>query len=212
MAIAFGAISSVSTLQTPTSVSVSGSDTVGIVHVSDGTGVSNEITAVTWDGVSMTKIGEVQTPGARWQSVWWIVNPTSSATISFTGGSYWRSFNSYYTGAHQTAPIDSSNTGTSSASTFLSISTTVVVSGCWLIMVQADSTGGKTYSASNDISIMRANADAGGIASADSNGTVATGSRTATLTATGSTTHAGITFSLAPAPVVSTFIPKVIIF
>lgn len=203
MAIAFGDISAVSTSQTPTSVAVSGSDTLGIVYVA-GESASDQITAVTWNSVAMTKIAAVQVPTDRWTSVWYVVNPASSTTISFTGGTFWRSYSMYYTGAKQTGQPDSSNTGTSAASTAISVATTVVASDSWLVMMQKDATGGQTYSASNAISTMRQAADDGGIAIADSNGSVSTGSQTGTLTNATALVHGGIAFSIAPAAAVVT--------
>lgn len=200
MAIAFGAISAVSTSQTPTSVAVSGSDTLGIVYVAGDTSADN-ISAVTWNGVSMTKIGVAQTPGGdRFCSAWYVVNPASSTTISFTGGSFWRSYSFYYTGAKQSGQVDSSNTGTSSGSTAITIATTVVATDCWYVMCQKDGTGGATYSGSGVLSSMRANADAGGISIGDSNAVVGTGSQSGTLTAAGTSQHGAVAFSIAPAP------------
>lgn len=201
MAIAFGAISTVSTSQTPTSVAVSGSDTIGIVYVSNNT-PSAATTAVTWNGVSMTQIGSaLQIPGgSAYLTVWWVANPASSSTISFTGGTAWRSFSMYYTGAKQTGQPDSSNTGTSSSSNTISVSTTVVASNCWLWMCMRDNgSGGVSFTPSNDITTMRANADAGDLAIGDSNGTVATGSRTGTMTGSASVNNAAFVFSIAPA-------------
>jgi hypothetical protein len=195
-AVAFGNISTVSTGSSVTSISTSGSDVVGVVFVV-GDSAADNISGVTWNGVAMTKIAAVQTPGDRYLSAWCINNPASASTIAFTGGSFWRSFNAYYTGA-VCPPVDASATNTSSASTVISASPTVVNAGSWLIMFQKDSTGGKTYSASGDINTMRANTDAGGIAIADSNAATGSGSKTGTLTATGSTNHGGIAFSLAP--------------
>lgn len=199
MALAFGAISAVDTTQTPTSVAVSGSDTIGFVDVAGDIAADN-ISAVTWNGAPMTKIAAVQTSaGERWLSSWYIVNPASSATISFTGGSFWRSYSSYYTGAKQTGQVDSFNTGNSTASTAISVATTVVASNCWIRMFQKDGTGGATYSASGVLASMRANTDAGGLAIADSNATVGTGSQTGTLTAAGTSVHGAIIMSIAPA-------------
>lgn len=198
MALAFGGISAVSTSQTPTSVAVSGSDTYGFVYVVGDSGGDN-ISAVTWDGVAMTKVAAVQTPSDRYASLWRVANPASGAAIAFTGGSFWRSFSFYYTGAAQTGQPDSSNTGTSSGSTAISVASTVVASDCWLVMCQKDATGGATYTPSNALASMRANADAGGIAIADSNGAVSTGSQTGTLTGPGTGAHGGIVFSIAPA-------------
>lgn len=202
-AIAFGAISAVSTSQTPTSVAVSGADTIGLVYVVGDTAADN-ITAVTWNGVSMTKIAAVQTPTDRWISVWWIANPASATTISFTGGAFWRSYSSYYTGAKQTGQPDSSATNTNTASTGITAATTVVADNSWLVLFQKDKTGGITYTAANDIASMRANTDDGGIAIGDSNTTVATGSRTGGVTSGTSSDHGAIAFSIAPVAVAVT--------
>ncbi len=199
-AIAFGGISAVSTSQTPTSVSVSGSNTIGIVCVTGDTTTDN-VTAATWNGVSMTKIAAVQTPSDRWNSCWWVAAPASGTTISFTGGSFWRSYSFYYTGAAQTGQPDSSNTGTNTANTAISVASTVVASNSWFVMHQKDGTGGTTYTASNVLASVRANTDDGGIAIADSNGTVATGSQTGTLTSSATTNHGAIAFSIAPVAV-----------
>lgn len=145
----------------------------------------------------MTKIAAVQTPGDRYISAWCVTNPASASTIAFTGGGFWRSFNAYYTGA--TCPVDSQNTGQSSSATSISVTTNVVDAGSWVVMFQKDAAGGKTYAGSDVIGVMRANADAGGIAIGDSIGTTGSGSKTGTLTAAGNTNHGAIIFSLAPA-------------
>jgi hypothetical protein len=194
-AVGFGAISAVSTSQTPTSGAVSGSNTVGLVYVAGET-ASDQITAVTWNGVSMTKIAAVQVPSDRWISAWCINNPASATTISFTGGTFWRSFNSYYTGT--SCPVDSSGANTSSVATVISATTNIVASGSWAVMFQKDGAGGKTYTATAAVNTVRANADAGGLAIADSNAATSTGSNTGTMTATGTTGHGAIIFSLAP--------------
>lgn len=199
MAIAFGAISSVSTSQTPTSVAISGSSPVGFVCVVGDTSADN-ITAVTWGGVSMTKIAVTQPSGDRYISVWWIANPSSAATISFTGGSFWRSYSFYYTGAAQTGQADSSNSGTSSSSAAITVATTAVASNCWYVMCQKDGSGGQTYIGSGVLASTRKDADAGGIAIGDSNGIVGTGSQSGTFTqGSGTSNHGAVAFSIAPA-------------
>lgn len=200
MAIAFGAISAVDNAITQTSVAVSGSDTVGVVFVAGDDG-SDSITSVDWGGSAMTKVNSssVEVPTDRFLSVWVVANPASSATITFNDNAdnYWRACSAYYTGA--SVPVDSQNVGTSSASTSISVATTVVASNCWLIMFQKDGTGGQTYSASGSLASMRLNADAGGLAVGDSDGTVGTGSQTGTMTTGGSINHGAVAFSLAPA-------------
>lgn len=148
----------------------------------------------------MTKVNtaSVEVPGDRYISVWCVSNPASATTIAFNDNTdnYWRNFNAFYPGA--TCPEDSENGGTSSGSTVISVATTVVDAGSWLIMFQKDGTGGTTYSASGSLTTMRANTDDGGLAIADSNGAVGSGSKTGTLTTGGSINHGAIVFSLAP--------------
>lgn len=198
MPIAFGGISTVDNASSQTSVAVSGSDTIGFVAVA-GDDTTDNITAVTWNGVSMTKIAAVKVPSDRWLSVWWVANPASSSTIAFTGGSFWRACSFYYTGAKQTGQVDSSNTNTSTGVAAISVSTTVVATGCWYVMFQKDGVGGTTYTPSGVLASTRLDGDAGGLAVADSNGTVGTGAQSGTLTQTaGTASHGAIAFSIAP--------------
>jgi len=199
MAIAFGGISSVTNATPVTSVAVSGADTIGFVSVMGGVSETNSITAVTWGGVSMTEMTGVRTPGARYNSVWYVTNPGSAAAIAFTGGSYYRAFSFYVTGARQTTIPDSINTGTVSSNANISVSTTVVTDDSWLFMFKSDNAGGRTDTPSNDVSIARITSDAGGMAHLDSNGTVASGSRTATNQInTGVRNQGAVVFSIAP--------------
>lgn len=211
-ATAFGAItaptySTVDNAISRTSVAVSGSG-AGIVFVAGDDG-SDSINSVTWNGVAMTKINasSLEVPGDRFISAWCIQDPASSATIAFNDNTdnYWRNANAFYPGA--ACPEDSENGGTSSGVTSISVATTVVDADSWLIAFHKDGSGGKTYTPSNAVTTMHINADAGGLAIADSNGAVGSGSKTATLTAVGNANHAMIAFSLAPAsaPAASSF-------
>lgn len=199
-AVGFGAISAVDNAISRTSIAVTGSDTVGVVFVV-GDDASDSITSATWGGVAMTKINSssVETPGDRFLSAWCVSDPASEATIEFNDNTdnYWRNFNAYYTGA--VCPVDSQAVNTSTGVNAISVTTTVVDAGSWLVMFQKDGTGGATYSASGDVTTMRANADAGGLAIADSDGAVGSGSKTGTLDAGGTSNHGAIIFSLAPA-------------
>lgn len=199
MAIAFGGINSATTwttTQTLTSLPVSGINTVGIVLVIGDVGADN-ITAVTWGGVSMTKIAAVITAGDRYHSFWWIANPASSSTIAFTGASTWNAFNMYYTGCSQTGQPDSFNTNTNTGTT-LTASSTVVKSNCWLVMSESDSSGRAASGVSGDLTAIRGN-ETNGLVIADSGGIVGTGSQSGSITVTGtSVNQSGIIFSLAP--------------
>jgi hypothetical protein len=204
MALAYGSISSVGTTSTPTSVSIptSGGQVVGLVYVV-GDSAGDNITAVSWGGFTMTKVNAVQNPSDRWTSVWWIANPPEGATtITFTGGSFWRSYSYYYTGASwvASAQLDSSGTSSSASATSVSPSSTVVASNCWYGVAKKDGAGNRTDTASNAVSTMRTGTDAGGIGIADSNGTVATGSKTGTISISGAVVQiCGIGYSIAPA-------------
>jgi hypothetical protein len=160
---------------------------------------TDQITAVTWDSVSMTKITAVQTPSDRWVSTWWVANPTSNGTVVFTGGSFWRSFCFYYTGAHQTSPIDVFGTDTkvSGSGTTLSTTLSVTASDCWYIMTGKG--GGGTQSATAGITRMLVSADAGAVYIGDSDGTISTGSVTGTVTNSTTAQLGQIGFALKPA-------------
>jgi len=193
MAIAFGAITSRQTSSSGTGPTVSGSDTIGIVyHFGD---TADNLTGVTWGGVAMTKITSVRTPGDRWSSAWYVLAPSSGATIACTGSTVNSWFGFYYTGVKQSGQPDASTTNTSSSSTTISTTVNVVASNCWTVMMQKDTTGGITYTV--DVGVMRANAQGGGEAISDSNGTVGTGNQTTTMTGT-SSTHGAIGISLSP--------------
>lgn len=207
-AVAFGSISAIANAISRTSVTVSGTNPVGVVFVA-GDQASDSITSVTWGaGVPMTKIAAVKVSGDRWISAWCVNNPASAATITFNANtdSYWRNFNAYYTGA-TCPPVDSSNTNTAVAAG-ISVTTTVVDAGSWLIFFGKNNTGGGVYTPSDSLSVTRADNDAGGLFIGDSNAAVGSGSKTGTMTKTGSVTQSAIAFSLAPyssAPAASTF-------
>lgn len=195
-AISTPTYSAVDTASSVTSVVTAGSGS-GIVFVA-GESASDAITAVTWNSVSMTKIGAVQVPGDRWISAWCVNDPASAATITFTGGTFWRSYSAFYPGG-VCPPVDSFNTGTAGPSTGISVSTTVVDPDSWLIMFQKDATGGQPYTSSGSLTTTRVDSDAGGIAIGDSNGTVGAGSKTGTMDGPGgAAVHGAIVFSLAP--------------
>ena len=199
MAIAFGGTVAGVTAATISSVSISGSNTLGLL-ATVGDNASDSITSVTWDGSAMTKIASVQNASERFIQLWRIVAPSAGVTdIVMTGGTFKRGMSGFYTGVDQTTPIDSFNTGNQASAAAISIATTVVASNCWGVMVQKDDNGGLTYTSSNILSSTRQDTDAGGLAWADSNGTISTGSQTGTLTGTGTPNHGGIMLSITPA-------------
>lgn len=199
MAIAFGAINNEGNITgSYTSIPVLGVFTLGLVFAIGDTTADN-LTAITWGGVSMTKIASSFQPGSdRWCGVWYVTNPTSSSTITMTGGTYQEAHELYYTGVNQLTPIDSSNNGSTGVATSITIATTVVASNCWTIMASKDNGAGNVeYTTS--VGVVRQTAVGGGLCLSDSNATVGTGSQSTTQTLNaGAASHAGVAFSIAP--------------
>lgn len=63
-----------------------------VVSEFDDTGGSNLLTAVTWNTTeALTKIAQIQSPGDRWISLWYLLNPTSTTanvTLVTTAGAF----------------------------------------------------------------------------------------------------------------------------
>lgn len=96
---------------------------------------TNDVSAVTFDGDSMTQVGTAQqnTTAGRYVSLWSLVNPTvGSATISPTGGTSndirWCSIS----GVDQTTPYTglATNSGTSAAA---SVAVTTTVANAYVV-------------------------------------------------------------------------------
>lgn len=201
--MAFGSISSFSTSTSGTSVAVSGSNPVGFIHIAE-----DGVSAITWGGVSMVKIGQVSVSGegSIKVSVWWVPNPASSASIVITtSGGYQRWWSMYWTDANQISQPDSYNTGTIGSNPVISVATDVVHEDCWLLFFGKNNSGGGLYDASGSLAVERLENDDGGNFIADSNGIVSAGSRTGTMTKTNSPTsinQGALVLSLLPAIVV----------
>lgn len=156
--------------------------------------LSDTVSSVTYNGVSMTLIGKTTFPGSGRQGayLYYLINPaTGSHTVSVTGGTGIGSAS--YTGAKQTGQPDSSNTGTQTG-TAITMTTTVVASNCWLVGVEADPNGGETAGAGTTIR----GTDGNGLVFADSNGVVGTGSQSLVVNH-GNGASAWVVASIAPA-------------
>lgn len=123
----------------------SGTNRVLFVYAEDNNG-GDTVTGVTYAGVTMTKIGaSVQVPSGPYVTLWYLVAPatgTNNVTItrSQTTGSI-IGMSVSYTGVNQTGIPDSSNTGTGSSTTSLSIATTTVLNNSWYLLVGANESG-----------------------------------------------------------------------
>ncbi len=191
------------------STSLSWSATVGVaanpilfVCIENGSTAQDLVTSVTYNSVAMTQFMNV-TSANPWRGwCYYLVNPATGAhtvAITTSGTMDMRAASVSYTGASQTGVPDSSNSGAqTSNSASISVNTTVVASGSWVSAftfsgaVPANTIGG----------VLTATRISNGsaIVWADSNGTVSTGSNTATFSnASPTQTYLTLVFSIAPA-------------
>lgn len=157
-------------------------------------GTNNDTwTTPTYNGVAMTKLGPVDNSSDRPVAAFYQFNPSSGAhNFSVSGFSAAASCNAAdYTGT--TTTIDSSNTGAAAASS-LTVSTTVVTANSWVLVAQRENTGGAT-TWTNATSL---NEPGDGLHTADSNGPVASGSYSVTVSNSGATQEKLIIASFAP--------------
>lgn len=139
MAIAFDAITGVQ-LTTGTSLTYShtctGSDRILFVSANNNT-ASDYVTGITYNGVSMTKIGaSLQGGSTRYTNLYYLVAPATGANnvvISCSGSTYIEAYTVSYTGVHQSSPIDTNRTDTGSSVTSLTCTLTTTADQCWLI-------------------------------------------------------------------------------
>lgn len=212
MAIATDATSTGDQGTPGTSFSVShtctGSDLLLWVGILDDGGSGN-ITGVTYDSVSMTKIDETQHTGSQFISLWYLINPSTGAndiTSTGTSSSSPSIRGSSYTGAQQSGVPDDTATVTAATRTTTTGTVTTVADNAWTLMLGR---AGATMSAGSGTTI-RVGTGAGPMLF-DSNAAITpAGSSSLIFTNSSSTTDA-IIVSFAPAVAV-TFIPKVIIY
>lgn len=158
------------------------------------------ITAVTYAGVSMTKLGSVQLPSGNYISCWYLVNPTSgtnafSATISqadsFTSNAV------SLIGVRQSAPeaVSSPNTGTSTTG---SVSITTLSVSAWAMSVWGLAGGANVGNDALFLSGESSNTDIG-ITHRYDDPIATPGAKTLSFTPSSSVAWAALGFSLAPA-------------
>lgn len=177
-----------------------------------GTALSTDISGVTADGSAMTRLTGANVHRGSWgSSIWFIAAPTTGSAINIiaTGGS--ASVGSLavsahsYTGVSATQPDSASSANGTNNGANISATTTVVAPDCWLLTGYASADDGNP----DGVNITRRTLPAQQFASADSNGTVATGSQSATWSQVGSGGDVIVSIvSIAPAVAV-TFIPRI---
>lgn len=179
----------------------SGSNRLLIVGISSDDG--NLVSGVTYNGVAMTQIGSPLNTGfTEYIYLFYLVAPTSGSNnvaITGTGGHNFRAEALSYPGADQTAPIDSTNTGTVSAASSITVATTVVAANCWLVMWGKNDSVAIAAGAGSTARTPTTQANL----FTDSNGTVSTGSQSQQFTFSSSKCAARVV-SIAPLTGVAT--------
>jgi len=183
---------------------VTGSDTLLLVGV-QGDSATDAITGVTYNAVGMTLVAKIQhsPPTGRWIYLFRLAGAATGAhnvVISSSGSIFIQGFAASYTGVDQTTPIDSFNSGNSAAGqTTYTISTTVVGSNCWLASFFNLFSGVAGPLTAGTGSTRRAtDTNFTSAALFDSNGTVASGSRSMQVNWTSVDSGAAVICSFAP--------------
>ncbi len=164
-------------------------------------GNPNDITAIAYNGTSMIKVDEKQTPAGatgRWVSLWYLIAPDSgtnnvvitSGSADFTGG-----IAISYTGALQSGVPDAKVTNSATNTTSLDFTLTTVTDNCWGVLV-VNSQGNRPVAGTNaTLRGNNINPDA-----FDTNGSLGTaGSKTMNVTDTVANFVAGVMASFSPA-------------
>lgn len=120
----------------------SGTDRILFVSVGLNTNGDN-VTGVTYNGVAMTQIATATANASNRSYLYYLINPatgSNNVVVSLGSASNVYSSSASYTGAKQSTQPDSNATNTTS-STPLTLSTTVVGSGCWIVSTCMDLDG-----------------------------------------------------------------------
>lgn len=167
--------------QQSTSYTVTGSNPI-VFGWSGGAvgGGASTITSMTYNSVGMTFANNVLVPSDRWWDLYFLpACATGSNTLAANSSAanlFWIAAVSY-SGVAQSGQLDATNNATQSGGSAISGSVTVVAANCWIMYIS--STRGSIPSAYSP-GVSRQNVSNSQIA--DSNGTVATGSNTCTIT------------------------------
>lgn len=141
-------------------------------------GVADNVTGVTYNGVAMTRIAiKRDNSNNGYVSLYELVNPasgTNNVAASFTGSQTSAQAMSH-TGADSVQPDSSASGATANFATELDVATTVVASNCWLVGAFGATNGGMTMETGTTKRVDEGTTNFRCLV--DSNGTVATGSR-----------------------------------
>lgn len=218
MAIAFDATSS-STFTSTNSKTVShtctGANGYLIAFVMREGGVT--VSSITYGGVAMSLISSVNlgADANKGCYAYGLVNPASGAnniSVTFSGTAYNGIQGVSYSGVNQTSPVEVSTTANPvGVRNTLSATLSVGVANTWLVAWARFDNGG-TLSGTNDTTTIRNNTTDGGNVVVDSNGTVATGTRTVGAAAGNNGNAILIGFNIETAAAVASTIPDARLF
>lgn len=175
MAIAFdfstqGSVSAATSLTY--SHTCTGSNRILFVHVR-GDNVSDLVTGATYNGVAMTLINKIFVATNRWQYLFYIIAPATSANnivVNASSACDMLAESASYIGASQSSQPDASTTNSVIAgNTTMTTSVTTVADKCWTVMGAGASGGSLVASTGSFLRQVGANT---GSALFDSNGTV----------------------------------------
>lgn len=178
-----------------------GSDRLLLVYTFNN-GNGGDPTGITYNGTSMTKLNNQLTDASAFNlTLWGLLAPSTGSNnvvVTWSSGTGINNCTAFsYTGVLQSGLPDSTNTGSSSSSASISVSTTVVASNCWLAGCTRSSLD--TQSGGTNASIVNSCNSDGSQCVHDSNGTVGTGSQTATINVSPNNTQWMNLISIAPA-------------
>lgn len=208
MAIAFDAFTAGRNWQTGDpqtwSHTCSGSDRC--LFVALFTSGTTTITGVTYGGVSMTKVPSTPITDLDGNENWvyYLANPasgTNTVSVDLDTSANLSGLSVSYTGVDQTTPVDdyASEDGTLASPTYTSNAVTVSATDAWLLSFFRN-TDSSTITATGGVSTKRGGTTTVREEAYDSNGTVTTGSKTASYSLSPSARlHGHTLISLAPA-------------
>lgn len=149
------------------------------IHVGD-INASDTLTGITYNAVAMLFGANGRFTGDRWQDMYLLAGPATGSNAVTSSGSTFNNLGAIsYTGCATTsaALLDSHNAAFVATNTTVTVTTTVVASGCWLV---AYSRGGGGYTSGTG-TVRGTNPWIGGDVAFDSNASVGTGSQSMTI-------------------------------
>ena len=140
----------------------SGSDRALFVGVVSNDTVTDDVTGVTYGGVSMTRLIAITTTnsGLRATYIYYLLNPASGANnvvISVSASTYIDGVAVSYTGVKQSGMPDASTStdGSGSGTWELSVSLASVADNCWHAIFVSDNNGGENAGTGTTVRIDR---------------------------------------------------------